>query len=94
MKPIQSSLDNPRLRLAAIAMNRNDIPQAERLLKALPARSPDRRAGDPHARRGRDRDAAATTTPSSLLERCLELAPGFAPARYQLAVVLHRRNEP
>ena len=29
-----------------------------------------------------------------LLERALELAPGFMPARYQLAVLLHRRNEP
>ncbi|MGH6886678.1 MAG: sulfotransferase, partial [Geminicoccales bacterium] len=26
--------------------------------------------------------------------RALELAPGFRPARYQLAVLLHRRNEP
>jgi len=26
-------MDNPRLREAAVAMNRNDIPRAERLLK-------------------------------------------------------------
>ena len=29
-----------------------------------------------------------------LLERCLELAPGFAAARYNYAVVLHRSNDP
>ncbi len=28
-----------------------------------------------------------------LLERCLELAPGFAAARYNYAVVLHRSND-
>jgi tetratricopeptide (TPR) repeat protein len=38
-------------------------------------------------RLGRDEDA------KNLLERALELAPGFMPARYQLAVLLHRRNE-
>ena len=37
---------------------------------------------------GRNEDAM------HLLERALELAPGFMPARYQLAVLLHRRNEP
>ena len=36
---------------------------------------------------GRDEDAR------SLLERALELAPGFMPARYQFAMLLHRRNE-
>ncbi|MGH8242184.1 MAG: tetratricopeptide repeat-containing sulfotransferase family protein [Steroidobacteraceae bacterium] len=92
MKPFQSSLDNPRLRMAAIAMNRNDIPQAERLLKAHLFDAPTdvpaiRMLAEVAARLGREEDAL------KLLERCLELAPGFAPARYQLAVHLHRRNE-
>ncbi len=93
MKAPQSSLDNPRLRLAAIAMNRNDIPQAEQLLKAhLHAAPTDvpaiRMLAEVAMRIGRDEDA------QNLLERALELAPGFIQARYQLAVLLHRRNDP
>ena len=93
MKPFQASVDNPRLRQAAVAMNRNDIPQAERLLKAYLHESPTdvpamRMLAEVATRVGRDEDAR------SLLERALELAPGFLPARYLLAVVLHRRNEP
>ena len=37
---------------------------------------------------GRNEDA------EKLLERCLELAPGFTPARYNYAVLLHRLNDP
>jgi Tfp pilus assembly protein PilF len=93
MKPLQSSIDNPRLRLAAIAMNRNDIPQAERLLKAHLHEAPTdvpaiRMLAEVAMRIGRDEDA------KNLLERAVELAPGFMPARYQLAVLLHRRNDP
>jgi tetratricopeptide (TPR) repeat protein len=92
MKSIKSSRDNPRLRQAAIAMNRNDIPQAERLLKAHLYEAPTdvpaiRMLAEVAARLGRDEDAL------KLLERCLELAPDFMPARYNLAVVLHRRND-
>ena len=91
--PFQASLDNPRLREAAVAMNRNDIPLAERLLKAHLHDAPTdvpaiRMLAEVAMRIGRDDDA------KSLLERALELAPGFMPARYQLAVLLHRRNEP
>ncbi len=93
MKPVQASLDNPRLRQAAIAMNRNDIPQAERLLKAYLNEAPTdvpaiRMLAEVAMRIGRDEDA------QRLLERALELAPGFLPARYQLAILLHRRNDP
>ena len=93
MKPSRSSLDNPRLRLAAIAMNRNDIPQAEQLLKAHLQEAPTdvpaiRMLAEVAMRIGRDEDA------KNLLERALELAPGFMPARYQLAMLLHRRNDP
>jgi Tfp pilus assembly protein PilF len=92
MKPFQSSLDNPQLRLAAVAMNRNDIPQAEQLLKAHLHEAPTdvpaiRMLAEVAMRVGRDEDA------KSLLERAIELAPGFMPARYQLAVLLHRRND-
>lgn len=92
MKSIKSSRDNPRLRQAAIAMNRNDIPRAERLLKAHLYEAPTdvpaiRMLAEVAARLGRDEDAM------KLLERCLELAPDFMPARYNLAVVLHRRND-
>ncbi len=93
MKSIQSSLESPRLRQAAIAMNRNDIPQAEQLLKAhlqeVPTDVPAiRMLAEVAMRIGRDEDAR------NLLERALELAPDFKPARYQLAILLHRRNEP
>jgi tetratricopeptide (TPR) repeat protein len=40
------------------------------------------------ARLGRDADA------EQLLERCLELAPSFTGARYNHALILHRRNKP
>jgi tetratricopeptide (TPR) repeat protein len=82
-----------RLREAAVAMNRNDIPLAERLLKAYlheaPADVPAiRMLAEVAMRIGRDEDAR------HLLERALELDPGFQPARFQFAVLLHRRNEP
>ena len=93
MKPFKASADDPRLRRAAIAMNRNDIPQAERLLKAHLHEKPTdvpamRMLAEVAMRIGRNDDA------KHLLERALELAPGFMPARYQLAVLLHRRNDP
>jgi Tfp pilus assembly protein PilF len=93
MKQFQSSLDNPRLRKAAIAMNRNDIPRAEQLLKAHLYEAPTdvpaiRMLAEIAMRCGRDEDA------QNLLERALELAPSFQPARYQLAILLHRRNDP
>jgi len=93
MKPFQSSVDDPRLRQAAIAMNRNDIPRAEQLLKAHLHEHPTdvpaiRMLAEVAMRVGRDDDA------KSLLERALELAPAFRPARFQRAVLLHRRNEP
>jgi tetratricopeptide (TPR) repeat protein len=93
MKPSRASVDNPRLRKAAVALNRADLPQAERLLKAYLHDFPTdvaamRMLAEVAMRIGRDEDAG------KLLDRALELAPGFLPARYQRAVVLHRRNEP
>jgi tetratricopeptide (TPR) repeat protein len=91
-RQVQASMRNPRLREAAVAMNRDDMPQAERLLKAHLNEAPTdvpaiRMLAEVAMRIGRDDDA------QNLLERALELAPGFTPARYQLAILLHRRNE-
>ena len=92
MSGVQATGDDPRLRQAAIAMNRNDIPVAERLLKAYLHDTPNdaraiRMLAEVAMRIGHDEDA------QNLLERALELAPQFTPARFQFAVVLHRRNE-
>jgi len=93
VNPIQRSKDDPRLRQAAIAMNRNDVPRAEQLLKAHLHEKPTdvpaiRMLAEVAMRVGRNEEAR------HLLERALELAPDFMPARYQLAMLLHRRNEP
>ena len=92
MKPFQRSADDPRLRQAAIAMNRNDIPRAEQLLKAHLHEKPTdvpaiRMLAEVAMRIGRDEDAR------NLLERALELAPDFVSARFQYAVLLNRLNE-
>ena len=90
---IQASTRNPVLQQAAVAMLRNDIPKAEALLKSHLHGAPTdvpaiRMLAEVAMRIGRDEDA------KNLLERALELAPGFMSARYQLAVLLHRRNDP
>jgi predicted Zn-dependent protease len=89
---IQSSTRSPALRLAAVAMVRKDVAQAEKLLKAHLMGSPTdvpaiRMLAEVAARLGRDDDAIR------LLERCLELAPGFTAARYNYAILLYRQND-
>ena len=89
---IRASTRHPVLQRAALAMTRNDIPVAESLLKSHLMKTPTdvpaiRMLAEVAMRIGRDGDA------KNLLERALELAPGFKPARYQLAVLLHRENE-
>ena len=89
---IQCSTRDPLLQQAAGAMLRNDIPVAERLLKShlkqLPTDVPAiRMLAEVAVRCGRNDDAV------NLLERCLELAPSFAAARLNYAVLLHRCNE-
>ena len=91
-RQVQASMQNPRLREAGAAMNRADMARAERLLKAHLAEAPTdvpaiRMLAEVAMRIGRDEDA------ENLLGRALELAPAFTPARYQLAILLHRRNE-
>ncbi|SMC64776.1 Tetratricopeptide repeat-containing protein [Novosphingobium sp. B1] len=82
---------DPRLVRAALAMNENDLPAAEPLLRALLKDDPfDVRAirlfAELAGRIGRYTDA------ENLLRRAIELAPHFTPARANLALVLYRTN--
>ena len=70
----------------------NKLPVAERLLKAYLKAAPTdvtaaRMLAEVAVRVGRNDEAQA------LLEYCLELAPGFSGARYNLAILLHRTNQ-
>jgi tetratricopeptide (TPR) repeat protein len=92
LRHIGNSNRNPALVQAAAAMVKNDLPRAERLLKSHLMESPTdvpaiRMLAEVAARCGRSDDAIA------LLERCLELAPGFSAARYHYALLLYRSNE-
>ena len=89
---IQCATRSPVLQQAATAMLVNDIPRAERLLKDHLKAAPTDVAGirmlaEVAVRCGQDEAA------ERLLTRCLELAPNFAAARYNYAVLLHRRNK-
>jgi tetratricopeptide (TPR) repeat protein len=90
---IQASTRQPALQQAAAAMLKNELAIAEKRLKSHLKQAPTdvpaiRMLAEVAVRLGRLEDAAR------LLERCLELAPGFAAARYNYAVLLHRRNDP
>ncbi|MEQ1930299.1 MAG: sulfotransferase [Parvularculaceae bacterium] len=90
---VRAEAKDPALIKAAAALAKNDIPVAERLLKEYLKRSPTdvaaiRMLAETAARIGRFADA------QTLLERCLELAPGFDAARFNYATVLLRRNAP
>jgi predicted Zn-dependent protease len=89
---IHSSTNSPALRQAAVAMVRKDVAQAEKLLKAHLMDAPTdvpaiRMLAEVAARCDRGDDAM------KLLERCLELAPGFTAARYHYAILLYRQND-
>lgn len=91
MMQLRHSDGNPQLLAAAAAMTENNVPVAERLLKAYLAENPTdvaaiRMLSEVAARLGRDADAEA------LLQRCLELAPGFNFARQNYAYILNRNN--
>lgn len=82
---------HPRLIEAAMAMNDNDLPRAEPLLRAHLKEDPFdvfaiRMFAELAGRIGRYNDA------ENLLRRALELAPAFTPARANLALVLYRQN--
>lgn len=88
---LRHSDGNPRLLAAAAAMSENDIPVAERALKDYLHDNPTdvaaiRMLAEVAARLGRDQDAEL------LLERCLELSPGFNFARQNYAYILNRNN--
>jgi len=90
---IKAACQNPRLLRAGAALCANDIPGAENLLRAHLREHPTdvaaiRMFAEVAARLGRLTDA------TSLLERCLELAPGFFEARANYATVLSRQNRP
>lgn len=89
---IQCSTQHALLQQAAAAMIKNAIPQAEGLLKTHLKDAPTdvpaiRMLAEVAVRCGREEDAR------KLLERCLELAPGFTAARYNYATLLHRHND-
>ncbi|MGI9273021.1 MAG: tetratricopeptide repeat-containing sulfotransferase family protein [Woeseiaceae bacterium] len=90
---VKCSTRDPALQEAAAAMVKNDVAIAERLLKKHLMQNPTdvpaiRMLAEVAVRCGRNEEA------ENLLLRCLELAPSFVAARYNLAVILHRRNDP
>ncbi len=88
---IKAATGDPRLIGAAAALCENRIPEAEALLRAHLAKHPTdvaalRMLAEVAARLLRYSDA------QRLLERCLELAPGFDAARHNYATVLNRQG--
>jgi predicted Zn-dependent protease len=89
---IRYSTQNPRLMEAAIALVENRIAIAEAVLRDFLKQFPTdvaaiRMLAEVAARLGRMGDS------ETLLVRCLELAPSFAAARHNLALVLHRQHK-
>lgn len=88
---VRQAVHDPALMAAAMALQANNIPEAEFRLKQHLKQAPTdvaalRMLGELAARLDRSEDAA------HLLERCLELAPGFREARQNYAIVLNRSN--
>lgn len=84
---------HPRLIEAALAMNANDLPRAEPLLRQHLKDDPFdvaaiRMFAELAGRIGRYKDS------ENLLRRALELSPAFTAARANLALVLYRQNRP
>ncbi|PZO89756.1 MAG: hypothetical protein DI623_09085 [Sphingomonas sanxanigenens] len=90
---MRASVHHPRLQQAAQALVSNDIPVAERLLKAH-LREDDgdvaalRMLAEVAGRIGRYDDARV------LLDHALAISPGFTPARFNLALVHYRQHRP
>ena len=88
---LKSAARDPELRTAAAALNANDIPRAEALLRARLRRCPT----DVAALRMLAEALARLTCykeAGTLLERCLVLWPGFDAARYNYATVMNREG--
>jgi tetratricopeptide (TPR) repeat protein len=88
-----SSLQNPAMIEAALALLDNKLSDAEPLLRAELKANPFnvaaiRMMAELAGRIGRLKDA------ETLLRRALELSPGFVAARSNLATVLYRQNRP
>ena len=88
---LASAQRDPAMIDAALALQSNDLPVAERLLKARLRADPDdiaalRMLAELASRVGRASDSL------ELLERALDIAPDFAAARINYATVLHRNN--
>lgn len=91
-KQIKTSVNNPILMEAAAALVENRLAVAERSLKDFLKRFPSdvaaiRMLAEVAARIGRFADA------ETLLRRCLELAPGFHPARHNYSMALFRQGK-
>lgn len=89
---IRASVRDPHLMRAALALCEGQLAVAERVLRAQLKQKPTdvaaiRMLAEVAARLGRFEDA------ETLLRRCLELAPGFLPARHNYALVLHRQSK-
>jgi tetratricopeptide (TPR) repeat protein len=89
---IRYSSRDPRLLEAGAALCENRIARAEALLRSHLKQHPTdvvaiRMLAEVALRLGRNVDAG------NLLARCLELAPGFTPARYNHAIALHRQGK-
>jgi tetratricopeptide (TPR) repeat protein len=90
---VRQAIHDPVLMAAGAALHANHIPEAEARLKQHLKQAPTdvvaiRMLAEVAARLDRGDDAA------HLLERCLELAPGFREARHNYAIVLNRTNRP
>ena len=90
---ISASVRDPELMRAGAALVENDLPTAEAILRPLLKHRPTdvaaiRMMAELAARVGRRVDA------ENLLRRALELAPGWAAARANLATLLHRMHRP
>jgi tetratricopeptide (TPR) repeat protein len=91
LKHVATAQSNPVLMQAGIALVRNEVGEAERLLKPFLQRNPTdvaaiRMLAEVAGRIARYEDA------ENLLRRALELCPSFAAARFNLAIVLHRQH--
>jgi tetratricopeptide (TPR) repeat protein len=91
-RQIRAATKNPRLLEAAASLIAGKLAVAEKLLRDFLKSDPDeiaalRMLAEVGARLGRYGDA------ETLLARALELAPSFATARHNYAVVLHRQNK-
>jgi tetratricopeptide (TPR) repeat protein len=87
LSAIEASQFDPEIQNAGKAMQANDLPSAERILRSVVTRSPGdvaaiRMLAEIGIRMGHPREG------DRLLQRALELAPGFGFARYTRAVAL------